>query len=36
MRMVSRFVNEAALCLQDGIIAEATVGGARPPPWMDK
>ena len=28
LRMVSRFVNEAALCLQDGIIATPTVGGA--------
>jgi enoyl-CoA hydratase/long-chain 3-hydroxyacyl-CoA dehydrogenase len=26
MRMVSRFVNEAALCLQDGIIATPVVG----------
>ena len=27
LRMVSRFVNEAALCLQDGVIATPTVGG---------
>lgn len=27
MRMVSRFLNEAAYCLQDGIIANPVVGG---------
>ncbi len=27
LRMVSRFVNEAALCLQNEIIANPTVGG---------
>ena len=27
MRMVARFVNEAALCLQDEIIATPAIGG---------
>ena len=27
MRMVTRFVNETSLCLQDGIITDPTAGG---------
>lgn len=28
MRMTTRFLNEAALCLQDGIVDSPVVGGA--------
>jgi enoyl-CoA hydratase/long-chain 3-hydroxyacyl-CoA dehydrogenase len=27
MRMVTRFINETSLCLQDGIITDPTAGG---------